>query len=493
MKRYNIIITTFLIVTLMQNVACSNDMTSDSSLVPTTSVILKIQSHFATRAYLERDEAGLVTIARWNDGEKIKLFVSQDGSIIDLGEVPLQGISDDGQTAQIDIRMPGQIDITREFNLYGMSHYFDAKISKDATGKSIITGTFSYKERYEWTGSVKRDKVPWCFETTVKQNTATIEVQQLAAYEFIHLINATDTRPQAYLKKIEADECWFYNTFNLQMPGSIVTGSDASFIEDEFRYQNDWQETISTFTFYLPNGKRPKNVRFHFTINKQDYVTPARSANIDILPGHAYHYWLKWDGTNLTYDHDGETGEQLVNELRFDPTELELVEDGGYGYETTGREQFYTFESSNPDVATGVIDNSWDDPCVEISGHSIGTAVVTITDTETGKKSQIKVTVNEKTIYSAFPEVGKTDEVIMKNESGVYEAYSDDTSIATCMVSGNKIIVTGVKLGNTIIHVTEKTSSKQYSIEVYVIEQGGMPNPDSGDDGELDDVPGYEL
>lgn len=307
MKQNNIIVTVAWSMTLLLNVACSHDLTSEQVNDAMTIVTLKMQSSDApTRAYLERDKAGLVTVARWNDGEKIKLFVSQDGSIIDLGEVPLQGISDDGQTARIDLRMPGQIDMNKEFSLYGMSYYFDAKISKDATGKSIVTGTFSYKERYEWTGSSQRNKVPWCFETTVKQNTAMVEVKQLAAYEFIHLINTTDTRPKAYLKKIEADECWFYNTFNLQMPGSIISGSDASFIEDEFHYHNDEQTTVSTYTFYLPNGKKPKNVRFHFTIDKQDYVTTPRSTNIDILPGHAYHYWLKWDGTNLTYDHDGD-------------------------------------------------------------------------------------------------------------------------------------------------------------------------------------------
>ena len=287
--------------------SCNNDSASNECDQDRT-VVVKIQTKsygLSTRAYLESDpNGGIPTGIHWSKDEVVKLFVRQNDMITSLGIWPLLDISSDGKVAFIEFRVPGQIDLTRPYELYGISQYFDTKVITE-NGKEIVKGSFSHKERYEWIGGSQTfRKVPWCFETTVNQGIAIIEVTQLAAYEFINLKNATDDTHNTYLTRIEADNCWYYRTFNVQFPGTIITGEDECLPEESFRYHNSWNQTVACYSFYLPNGKRPTNVRFYFTIDKKEYVTPARSANIDILPGHAYHYWLVYDGSSLTFDKD---------------------------------------------------------------------------------------------------------------------------------------------------------------------------------------------
>ena len=305
-NRYICILSSFL---LLLSVACNKESDNDNMVNRDNSMLVKIQIKHptaTTRAYLgSNPNGGVVTGIRWNKDERVKLFVRQNEQISDLAEWPLEDISSDGKVAFVEFRLPGQIDQSKPYELYGISQYFATSIQKNAEGKDILLGTFSYNERYEWIGGLESwRKVPWCFETTVNQWIAIVEVRQLAAYEFINLKNATDDTHNTYLTKIEADDCWYYKTCNVQFPGTIVTGENEGFLEGDFRYHNSWNQTVACYTFYFPNGKRPTNVRFHFTIDKKDYVTTARSSNIDILPGHAYHYWLIYDGNSLTFDKD---------------------------------------------------------------------------------------------------------------------------------------------------------------------------------------------
>ena len=296
---------------ILFSTACENRIADEEPI--NRMVVLQMQTKeqtFSTRAYLSSGpNVGIPIGVCWNDDDKVKVFLRQDEKIHDLGEWPLEGISSDGKVAYAAFRVPGQINLARPYEVYGICHYFDTKVTKDSNGKDIVRGTFTHTNRYEWVGGLENwREVPWCFETTMSQNRAAVEVKQLAAYEFIHLKNATDDTHATYLTKIEADDCWFYKTFIVQFPGSIVTGENEGFITEEFRIHNgfhhDWNETVACYSMYLPNGKRPTNVRFHFRIDKKEYVTPARSANIDLLPGHAYHYWHVYNGNSVTYDKD---------------------------------------------------------------------------------------------------------------------------------------------------------------------------------------------
>lgn len=321
MKIQDILLTVLGSILLLLTSCCKETANEETSQTEGATVrVQMMHPDHSTRAYLESgSDRKYATGIRWNNDEKVKLFARQNEQIVDLGECPLQDISSDGKVAFVEFRMPGQVDLSKPYELYGITPYFDTKIERDAAGKEVVRGTFTADERYEWAGglSVWR-KVPWCFETTVNQSVAIVEVKQLAAYQFICL-TSTAERSNTYMTKVEADDCWFYKTFHVQFPGTIVTGENEGFIEGNFRYHDsDEVSMIACYSIILPNGKKPTNVRFHFNIGKKDYVTPARSSNVDLHPGNAYYFWLLWDGTNLTFDKNHPGNEATVNDGKLD-------------------------------------------------------------------------------------------------------------------------------------------------------------------------------
>jgi hypothetical protein len=470
---------------------CYNCTTVEDDNRQRTIDVLRVQfpCNDATRVGVETDES-LDLHFTWNAIDKLHFYAFQnlDGlHFEDLGESSATNISEDGKSCDFNIERPKAFDQVAPYSVYGVtgceSVNFENKIN-----------IYTYLQRT----SLSQFSSPFWLKADVGYSFPKVEAQHVGTYELLHIKNTSGASIVFKLIGFESDRKWYYdNAAFIPETGEIrnnmapvqTTGQSVAAIA-----KIESGNSATLISWYVPNGNKLENVTMVAKIDDIEIRSSnKKSSKANIQVGHAYHMYATWDGTELKFDNPN----KLVNELGFEPNELELVEDGGYGYETTGREQFYTFESSNPTVATAVLnDELVGDSFVEINGHEIGKAIVTITDTGTGKKSQIKVTVSERFEYYAITEVGKTYEVAIKNKNGIYEGYVDDSSIASFTISGNVITVTGLKLGNTVIHVTEKTSGKQYTIDVYVNEaDGGHVGPDnpSVEDGELDDVPGYEL
>ena len=127
----------------------------------------------------------------------------------------------------------------------------------------------------------------------------------------------------------------------------------------------------------------------------------------------------------------------------------------------------YTVESSDPGVATAVIE----DNSVKVTTTSVGKATITVKDTKTGITSNIQVTVaylelscNKLTILS-----GSQKSVDIISGTGNYDVTSSDETVATVVVKGNLLKVNAVGDGNSIITVTDNAIGMTETIEVTVV------------------------
>ena len=127
----------------------------------------------------------------------------------------------------------------------------------------------------------------------------------------------------------------------------------------------------------------------------------------------------------------------------------------------------YTVESSDPGVATAVIE----DNSVKLTTTSVGKATITVTDTKTGLTSNIEVTVvflelscNKLTIGNGFQ---KSVDII--SGTGNYDVTSSDETVATVVVEGNLLKVNAVGEGNSTITVTDNGIGMTATVEVTVV------------------------
>ena len=383
----------------------------------------------------------------------------------DLGKCKVSSISQDRKKASITIDRRSFPTMVFPFTVYcftGNNH----PASADAIGGGNWAAYCSYDIMRE---TLESFNAPMFAQIEVNgKDTPVAHFTHFGTYELLHLKNDTNLPITVVHQGFNCSKPWYQASTTVW----FYDGFDPTKISGEWEGDVDSPEILvmphierTIISWYIPSGFKIDNAQLIATINGKAGITSTNtiSSNVSFQRGHAYHMYATWDGKELKFDKSN----KLLDELGLGFTHLDMQEGGGYGF-TTGREGHLKLETTDPSVASAIETDDIGELHVDILAHSIGTAIITITDTRTGEKSQIEVVVTEAFNFGALVHVGETEIVTMKNENGVYEAYSENPSIATCGVNANKISVTGKKQGETIIHVTEKTSNKQYTIEVCV-------------------------
>lgn len=394
-------------------------------------------------------------IAKWQDGDQIHVILSKESKVFDLGNVPVRNISEDGKTGVFQYALPEELD--------GEDYYELSCFTSNCQPK-IKDGDIYYQASIV-RQPIKDFKVRVMFNQMVIEENSFGIFSHYGTYEILHITNKSDKSISFSQNGFDADLRWYKES-------GAIRQFDKGFYTDLSYEKTDKSPTITIpancsdmiVSWYIPNGQKIDNATLVAEIDGKDVKSSNTiSSDVTLCTGIAYHMYATWDGKELKFDKSNE----LLDELGLGFTHLDMQEGGSYGF-ATGREGHIKLETTDPSVASAIETDDIGELHVDILAHSIGTAIITITDTRTGEKSQIEVVVTEAINFGALVHVGETEIVTMKNENGIYEAYSENPSIATCGVNGNKISVTGKKQGETIIHVTEKTSNKQYTIEVCV-------------------------
>ncbi len=126
----------------------------------------------------------------------------------------------------------------------------------------------------------------------------------------------------------------------------------------------------------------------------------------------------------------------------------------------------YEIESSEPTiVAVKRSENK-----ITVTGIAKGESTITVKDRGTNQTASFKVIVNDGLGFEQSEVTlleGKTVEVAFKGD-GEYEVASADVNIATAELSGQKVVVIGVKVGETTITLTDRKTRATESLKVKV-------------------------
>ena len=133
----------------------------------------------------------------------------------------------------------------------------------------------------------------------------------------------------------------------------------------------------------------------------------------------------------------------------------------------TGGTGFYKITSSDEKIATATVSGSTVQKGT-IQGVAIGTAIITIED-DTGATATIDVTISGLTLDKTSIIVQPAGSVTITVLTGTppYSVVSSDDTIATALITSDKITITGVAKGSSTITVTDSSSvSAVISVQV---------------------------
>ena len=170
-------------------------------------------------------------------------------------------------------------------------------------------------------------------------------------------------------------------------------------------------------------------------------------------------------------------------DLSISVTELDIYTKSSESVLITSGSGNYTVESSNAEVATAeCIDNT-----ILVTAHTVGTATITVTDTESGFTATIEVTVTEEatddlTLSETSVSLQKDDRatVTITSGSGSYTLEnSNEEAVSAAIANTNQIVIVGQKAGTATITVTDTKSGQTATIAVTVTD-GSDVSPTEG-------------
>jgi len=183
--------------------------------------------------------------------------------------------------------------------------------------------------------------------------------------------------------------------------------------------------------------------------------------------------------TYITILDKGNGSSQIVNVTVVDPnvpsltlstTSLSVDARTSNRVQITSGSGSYTAVSDHPEVVqVSVYDSN-----IAIEAYAAGTAIITVTDTQSGQTATIAVTV-----VDALPDlalstsavsltVGGASTVDITSGSGSYTVASDNSSVATAALSGTTLTITPISAGTATITVTDTQSGQTATIAVTV-------------------------
>ena len=183
-------------------------------------------------------------------------------------------------------------------------------------------------------------------------------------------------------------------------------------------------------------------------------------------------------GTATLTVKDTKTGSQVTIEvtakdhLQLAKSSVDITVGGNTTVNISKGNDSYAVSSSNQNVATATIDGS----SVNITTNNKGTAIITVTDTETGETATIDVTVYTPLVISksTWSMIADYDDEVVRltGGSGTYTVTSSNQNVVTATIealdNGGTITVHAVGAGTATITLKDTKTGDQMTMEVTV-------------------------
>lgn len=244
---------------------------------------------------LSQSDNTLDLISKWQEDDVVSVFARQDDKSYNIGNVALDRISSDGRTCSFNIILPGEINTSKEYEIYGVTGA--GENAELLTGLNITTEA----QRVPLADL----KAPMMFYTTAKSTIVEASFQHIGAYEVLHVINTTGSSISFTHNGYNTASPWYYEAFKCYFNGDKHTSSSPQQSDGEAKVSAvtvPAGKSASIVSWYVPNGGTISNAVLKATIGSTEVTSVnSKTSGVVIKSGNAYHLYVTWDGTSLKF------------------------------------------------------------------------------------------------------------------------------------------------------------------------------------------------
>ena len=251
------------------------------------------------------DADGFNLNAQWKEGDKIQLFVRQDGKVYQAeSPATVSDISSDGKTCTFELVLPKSVNRDKDYDIIGVT---GAEAYIDDT--DVIASCTLTRVGIEGNGTVL---LPMWF--TAKKGSNQAKFRHMCAYEVLHVNNISNSSIRFKHCGFDVSTSWYKYSDRVVLTGDAFSGYEAG--------QNDIEsneitiaprETGTILTWYIPrfdvndetteatiNDARLKAVVNGGAVITADVIKSYKK----FARGNAYYMEVNWDGSTLYFTND---------------------------------------------------------------------------------------------------------------------------------------------------------------------------------------------
>ena len=304
MKKYFPI---FLLLTMALLISCDEDF-EKRQLVFTATMPADDLSSFRPGSIINGLPAadGFNLKAQWKDGDKIQVFVSQDGKVYQV-ESPstVSDISSDGKTCSFELVLPKSVKPDRDYEIIGV-----IGVEAFIDGKDIIVLCPLKRVGIDSCGEIL---LPMWFTTKKGSNQA--KFRHLCAYEVLNVNNNSESSIKFRHTGYDVHTPWYKYSDKVVLTNSsrYETGDAGQTDVESNEITIASGATGTIVSWYIPRyditddipDAPIKNAKLKAFVNGDAVTTidPIISYK-NIARGNAYYMQVTWDGSHLSYPND---------------------------------------------------------------------------------------------------------------------------------------------------------------------------------------------
>lgn len=235
---------------------------------------------------------------KWNNGDKIKTVISQQGKTSIKQEVELKDFSEDGKYARLLIKIPDTWDTNKKITVYGV-HGNAVDLNANNPNTAIITNISDLND-------IGQTAIGFKAVLEAGKTNISTAFKHLFALVAIRIQNGTSgeyTFPSGDVKLI-ASEDWVYNSGSYNLDDNTLSGTEPSrtlkfFTPSPEKIGGD--EIIELWGIMLPTGVSP-SIDLHVGTEKKNTISATRkTGGGDLMAGKTYYFSAKTSGNNINF------------------------------------------------------------------------------------------------------------------------------------------------------------------------------------------------
>ena len=243
--------------------------------------------------------------AQWKDGDKIQIFVRQDGKVYQAdGPFTVSDISSDGKTCSFELVLPKSVNRDKDYEIIGVTG-----VEAYIDGNDVIASCDLNRVGVDSSGALL---LPMWF--TCKKGSTQAKFRHLCAYEVLYLNNSSESSITFKHRGFDVMTPWYKYSDKISLTGNYISaGQDGQNDSESREITIPAGMTGTIVSWYIPADNKIggtteatiDNAKLKAVVNGNAVTTiDALSSAKTLVRGNAYYMEANWDGSNLYFSNE---------------------------------------------------------------------------------------------------------------------------------------------------------------------------------------------